>query len=665
MMRFSFRKGLRFHRGNRVWTLERRLMDGSLRLEAEDGEIVNATEAEILAGCSQGTWHIDPAEQSEGVPVETRIQRDLLSFSVAAQVGAGRRQDYLNRLIEGGKLVSTPATLRRRIEEVAQEIGDDHPPSPVSVYRWYRRYRKTRSIADLADRHESKGRRINWSDEVRAVINEVIDTIYLNPQKHPGRAVYEEICRRLLVLQQQNPDKLDKLCIPSRPTIYRYLGKLEKYTVDAARLGRPAANRKFRAVLGQQKTERILERWEIDHTPLDLIVYDEESKMPHGRPWLTITLDKHSRMIVGFYIGFGNPSAYSVLQCLRQAILPKQPLLEEYDDITMPWPARGIPEVLVCDNGMELHSGSLNRACQELNIQIQYCPAKLPEYKGAVERFFRTISQGLIHRLPGTTFSNIWKRGDYASEKMACIGFRTLNALLYKWIVEVYHQEVHRGIGMSPARKWEAAERERIIEHPANPEQLRVITAHTAERTLFHYGVEINGLRYNSHELQTLHRRYGKKHKLILKFYEDDISFLHVFDPDEKAYIRVPAIDQEYSVGLTLDQHELIRQRLREEARDQTDWSTVLAKKKELQDMIDAAVAHKKMGVRKKAAKIRHIDSVYQDGLEPKPKSAPEQHRPPPPLPVAETDNLPVFSVSENKLYEQRETFVSGRIKGA
>lgn len=665
MMRFSFRKGLRFHRGNRVWILERRLMDGSLRLEAEDGEIVNATEAEILAGSSQGTWHIYPTDQSEGVLIESRVQRDLSSFSVVAQAGAIRRQNYLNRLLEDGKLVSTPETLRRRIREVAQEIKDDMPPSPTSVYRWYRRYCRARSIVALADRHEARGRKVAWSSEVRTVVDESIDTIYLNPQKHPGRAVYEEIQRRLLALQRQNPDKLDQLRIPSRPTIYRYLAKLEKYAVDAARLGKPAANRKFRTVLGQQRAERILERWEIDHTPLDLIVFDEESKMPHGRPWLTIALDKHSRMVVGFYIGFGNPSAYSVLQCLRQAILPKQQVLEPYDDITMSWPVRGIPEVLVCDNGMELHSGSLNRACQELNIQIQYCPAKLPEYKGSVERFFRTVSQGLIHRLPGTTFSNIWKRGDYASEKLACIGFKTLHALLCKWIVEVYHQEVHRGIGMSPARKWEMAERERIIEHPADPGQLKIITAHTAERTLFHYGVEINGLRYNSHELHTLYRRYGKKQRLLLKFHEDDISYIHVFDPDEKAYVRVSAIDQEYSTGLTLDQHELIRQKLREEARDHTDWNTILAKKKELQDMIDAAVAHKKMGMRKKAAKLRHIDSVYQNGLDPKTTAANERHTPPPALLAAATDELPVFAFSENKLYEQQECSEPTRVKEA
>lgn len=651
MIRFSFRKGLRFTREERIWTVERRLMDGTLRLEADDGELLNASEAEILAGCTQGTWQVDPTGLAEPLPLEARIPRDLSSFSEKAQAGACRRQVYLNRLMANGPLISSPDKLKEQIIAVGLEIGDNNPPSPVTVYRWSRRFSETQDIVDLADRRETQGRRIAWPREVKVVVEDAIETIFLNPQKNPAKAVYEETQRRCLQLQKSNPTGMGQLRIPSRSSIYRYLKNLERYTVDAARLGRPAANRKYREVFGKQKTERVLERWEIDHTPLDLIVYDEETRLPHGRPWLTVAIDKYSRMVMGFYIGFGNPSAYSVLQCIRQAILPKQELLRQYVDITLPWPARGIPEMIVCDNGMELHSGSFIKACQELNIQIQFCPAKLPEYKGSIERFFRTISQDLIHRLPGTTFSNIRERGDYASEKTACVGFKTLNKLLFKWIVEIYHQETHRGIGMPPAMKWEMGERERIIEYPACPDQLRVIMGHTAERTLFRYGLEINGLKYNCTELQALYRRYGNKYKLTLKFYEDDVAFIHVFDPTEKSYIRTPATDQEYVTGLTLDQHELIRLKLREEARDYTDLSTLLAKKQELQAMIESAIHHKKMGVRKNGSHLRHINSVHLDGIEPKGGDA-QLPVPPPPLPLTlANDKLPEFQVSKNKLY--------------
>lgn len=651
MKRFSFRIGLKFYTGDQIWTVVRRLLSGSLQLEAKDGELVAASESEILTSCSSGAWQVDTSGMDEPI-IEVRVSRDLSSFSAAAQAKAARRQKYLNRLMVNGDLTFNFVRLRQQLAEIAKEIGDSAPPSPISIYRWYRRHKNSRSIVDLADRDESKGRRVKWPAEVMAVIQHAIETVYLNRQKHPGVAVYDEVQRKLLQLQKGKPEGADELRIPSKVTIHRYLRRLDRYSVDAARLSKRAADRDYRAVLGVQKTRRILERWEIDHTPLDLIVFDEVSRLPHGRPWVTVAIDKYSRMIVGIYIGFGNPSAYSVLQCLRQAILPKQEVLAQFDEITLPWLARGIPEMIVLDNGMEFHSAALIKACEELNIQIQFCPAKRPEYKGAVERFFRTISQDLIHRLPGTTFSNIRQRGDYESEKMAAIGFRTLHALIYKWIVEVYHQQVHCGIGMSPARKWEMGERERIIEYPAHPDQLRVITGHAADRMLFRYGVEINGLKYNSSALQTIYRRFGERHKVGLKFYEDDVGHIHVFDPTEKSYLQVPAVDLEYAAGLTLHQHEMIREKLREEAKTNTDLPMLLAKKHELQGMIDTAIRHKKMGLRKKGSHLLHRNTAYPDGISPGDSAMPDTQC----LPLLSLEGvndgaLPNFSVSGNKLH--------------
>lgn len=652
MKRFSFRRGLKFHAGKRTWTVVRRLLDGSLQLEAEDGELVAASETDILANCTSGAWQADISEIAELATIEVRVPRDFASFSEVAQANARRRQEYLNRLMVDGDLTVNLAKLKQQLVGIAEEIGDPAPPSAISIYRWHRRYKRSRSIVDLVDRFEAQGRRVKWPLEVRTVIEQAIETVYLNKQKHPGTAVYDEIQRKLLWLQKTKAESGEELRIPSRAAVFRYLQLLERHTVDAARLGKRAADHNYRPVLGKQKTERLLERWEIDHTPLDLIVFDEVSRLPHGRPWLTVAIDKYSRMIVGIYIGFGNPSAYSVLQCLRQAILPKQGLLAQFNEITLPWPARGIPEMIVLDNGMEFHSAALIKACEELNIQIQFCPAKRPEYKGAVERFFRTISQDLIHRLPGTTFSNIRQRGDYESEKTAAIGFRTLHALIYKWIVEVYHQQVHCGIGMSPARKWEMGERERIIEYPAHPDQLRVITGHAADRMLFRYGVEINGLKYNSPALQTIYRRFGERYKVGLKFYEDDVGHIHVFDPTEKSYLQVPAVDLEYAAGLTLHQHEMIREKLREEAKTNTDLPMLLAKKHELQGMIDTAIRHKKMGLRKKGSHLLHRNTAYPDGISPGDSAMPDTQC----LPLLSLEGvndgaLPNFSVSGNKLH--------------
>jgi putative transposase len=423
-------------------------------------------------------------------------------------------------------------------------------------------------------------------------------------------AVVDNVETNLLFLQKQNPEKIDELRIPSQASIYRYISKLEAYDLTASRLGKPEAERRFRRVFGKQKTNRVLERWEIDHTPLDLLIVCEKTLLPLGRPWLTMAIDKFSRMPVGFYLSFRTPSAYAVLQCIKQAIQPKDSLLTPYPDITLPWPARGIPEVIVCDNGMDLHANAFISVCQELGIQVQFCPAKKPEYKGAIERFFRTINHGLIHKIPGTVFSSPKERGDYQSEKKACITLDVLLHLITKWIAEIYSHTHHRGIGMTPFQKWEIGVAQRIIEHPVEPSQLDVIVGESSNRRVFHYGIEMNGLHYNNHELQFLRRRYGEDLRVDLKYYEDDMGYIYVFDPGEKSYFKVEAIDQEYASNLRLVQHKAIRRVILALKKDPNNRQLLLQKKNELQEIVSQAMFSHKMAKRKLSAVYKGKDNL-------------------------------------------------------
>lgn len=164
---------------------------------------------------------------------------------------------------------------------------------------------------------------------------------------------------------------------------------------------------------------------------------------------------------------------------------------------------------------------------------------------------------------------------------------------------------------MTPLQKWQQGERERILEHPADPGQLDVIMAHSAGRRVFHYGVEINGLRYNSAELQVLRRRYGQNLDVRLKYDDEDVGHIHVFDSDQKAYIKVYANDRDYADGLLLIQHETIRAKLREDGKDPGNRLNLLRKKEELRDLIETAVFSKKMAQRKRAQVHRGTNSVH------------------------------------------------------
>ncbi len=52
--------------------------------------------------------------------------------------------------------------------------------------------------------------------------------------------------------------------------------------------------------------------WQIDHTIVDLVMVDEETRLPISRPFLTIAVDICTRMIAGFQLSLDAPSSASV-----------------------------------------------------------------------------------------------------------------------------------------------------------------------------------------------------------------------------------------------------------------------------------------------------------------------------------------------------------------
>lgn len=606
MQRFSCKVGLTFIEGQNRWRISRRLATGKLQLESVGGEVTTLSQTDLHERWQSQAWVIDEASiGSLADALYLVVPRDLGTFPEHHQKEAKRRQHYLKH-INPEINPYAPESWRLLIEEAARQLEDHDPPSPATVQNWWRRYRSTKSIITLIPyKKPSNGAR---SRDGYAIFEEVISTLFLVKQKLLKKRVVEEVHRRAQAVSN-GLSSAGRIQGPSRSTIYRWLIELQQDVVDKAREGAEAARLKYRVALGNVKVSSVLERLEIDHTPLDLIVIDIETKLPLGRPWLTLATDRYSRMVVGFYISFNAPSSHGVLQCIRQAILPKDNWFARFPDLKNQWPAYGIPELIAVDNGSDLHSDALESACMEMGIQILFCGSKTPQHKGAIERFFRTLNTGLIHQLPGTVFSGVDERGDYPSEDKAVIDMETLVHLIVKWIVDVYNVTPHRGINARPLDYWLQGASGRVIELPVYPQQLEVISGIPAKRTLFHYGIELDGLQYNSEHLQVIRRRTGENTPVMLKYYEDSVGHIHVFDPLAKEYIRVEAKLQEYATSLPRDIHRLVRAQARKRFGDHVQAQQLLEAKAEIEIIIQKALKAHKMGLRKAGARTLMHDS--------------------------------------------------------
>lgn len=623
MVRFSFRRGLVFLQQTRAFKLIKRLANGKLQFEDKAGALEAFSESEIHGKWREGEWQIDEASLSAAANVfYTTAPRDLASFPKEDQDRAKRCDEYLRRIEQkfkeqGSRFVSTPARLEPLIEEIAKERGDGNSPCAATVTRWWKKFAPTRCVTKFAIDRTRSGRQVDVVQ--RSLFDEAVEEIYLTKQKLPGKDVVERLEEK--IKRVNSGVETDKcVAVPSAATVYRWLKELYGQVVSAAREGKTLSDRKFRSVTSGLRVKRILERIELDHTALDILVICKLTKMVLGRPWITIAVDRFSRMIVGFYIAFHAPSATSVLQCLRQAVYPKDSILKRFKSVVGPWPARGMATTCAVDNGMDLHAGDVEVAALEMGIELHFMGAGHPELKGAIERLIGTLNRDLMHKLPGTTFANPKQRGDYDSEKEAAIDLEVLTEIVTKWIVDVYHKTPHRGLrGKTPLQAWQEGEKERVIELPAFPRQFDLVVSASATRTVFHYGVQHDNLFYNSPLLQEIRRRDGGTPIVHLRAFEHDVSMVSVLDPILKEYIDVPAVDMAYAHGLNRHVHRLIFEEVRQ--RFGANWSAedLRTAKRDIQSMVEQALKDKKLGNRKAAAAAMaaNSDSIIYEYVTP------------------------------------------------
>jgi len=303
---------------------------------------------------------------------------------------------------------------RKPLEEAIATIWDklrkpERAPDWSSVYRWKTRYLAAGKdiTALLADKARRGNRTCRYPVEVVNEVQDAIDLVYLDPTR---KTVQDTVDRAKAKVNRENalrPTSM-QLAVPTRRLVTRMIREIPAFDLYAARHGRQQAVRRFRSVLAHRTTEAPLERAEIDHSPLDLIVVDDETSLPLGRPYVTACIDDYTRCLLGLFISFEPPSHYTVARCLKHAFLPKTDVRKTYPGIVNEWSAYGVMRELVVDNGAEFHSASLENACYSLGIEIHYSPRKTPWFKGKIERFLGTLNNATAHGVPGTTFSNIF-----------------------------------------------------------------------------------------------------------------------------------------------------------------------------------------------------------------------------------------------------------------
>lgn len=518
------------------------------------------------------------------------------------------RLDVIRPLLSLGPHERTRGMVASRVAEIkqARRAGESFPKTAISVasiYRWIRDYEQSgNDIRALVGNSQQQGGKdqSRLEDDVEAIVHAVIQDRYYVSERVTCDDIYLEVALRV---EEENRFRHEgeKLAAPSRTTIWRRIDALDEMGKLIAKRGKRVAKRESTQYGKMEYPVIPLERVEIDHTPMDVIVVDGQDNLPLGRPTLTYCLDTTTRYPLGFYVGFDPPSYLTVMQCLHHAILAKGDMRERYGT-QHDWIACGIPAVLIIDNGKEFIGNDLPDACNSLGIELIQMPIRTPHFKAAVERMFRTINTGLLHKLPGTTFSNPQQRGEYKSEEEACIDLQDLDTVLHIFLLDVYAERFHRGLGGIPARRWESITHEGFFPRlPASAEELKILLGRVTHRVIQPYGIEFMRLRYNSRSLAPL-RTYLGGAKVKIKYDPTDLGHIHVYDPQEQVYIEVECLDREYACGLSLWKHRVILHWARKE-QAQVDILGLARAKRRIQEIVEESKADKRIKSRSRIAR--------------------------------------------------------------
>jgi putative transposase len=140
---------------------------------------------------------------------------------------------------------------------------------------------------------------------------------------------------------------------------------------------------------------------------------------------------------------------------------------------------------------------------------------------------------------------------------------------------------------------------------PELPADLRVLEQRIGEsktRKLRHDGFELNNIRYNSHVLLPIIRRFGEGVEIRVVFNPEDLGEVQVWGPDDFDPVSVQALDLQFARGLTARQVALIAQLAREQGGKTVDVKALQRAREDITNEIEKLASSRKLKARRRSA---------------------------------------------------------------
>ncbi|MGA9796682.1 MAG: Mu transposase C-terminal domain-containing protein [Rhizomicrobium sp.] len=573
------------------YVTERRLRDSWHFLNPKTNEPCCHADSEIAKLQSEGRFYV--AWQQHG-QTDVALPPNPLNVGERAHTANMRKLEYVESCVKHPDFCRSRGVLIPIAEAIALKRGEP-PPAFQSLLNWidkHDRYFATYGAAAFSDRHEKKG---NFGDRTPEYQNRAIQVGIDHWLKRQSKVnAYASVFEYVRKYNATYGSKIDKssldpkyldaagnLLPPSQRTFERRCDRVDPATRDAMRIGLAYAKQRYRTYTTTSLPDRPYAHVEVDHATLDIQLVHPGGTIL-GRPDLVVFRDRATAMIIGYGLGYEEPSYTSFVAGLRHAMYPKD--MSAFPKVKNGFPCFGRIENLYHDNAFHFIGDNIGDAAKQLGINLVRLQPREPWLKGALEKFFKDLNLGLVHHLQGTTLGNIQQRRNYEHLGSPAIGLKYFEHILNVWICDIYNAGNRKALGhirgfggKSPLQAWAEKVRDYETDSLPKPDLFIALAGQASHRTIQKNGVTIDYIVYESPALAKLrgnpkHKQrdmHGEATKYRVVRDPNDLGMVNIVNHHTGEILSVPATQahRQYAEGLTLTEHEIICVRAREQSR--------------------------------------------------------------------------------------------------
>jgi len=374
-------------------------------------------------------------------------------------------------------------------------------------------YRLHGACGLLDKRMRNKSARRLFTSEVESITL----TFWYGRPAAGAKAVWE--------LTKETCDERNIPC-PGYDTIRKFLKNMPEHH-KLVRAGKIRTwDKQGRSVIRYENTTRGNERWQADHSDLDIWIREKvDGKWVPRNVYISAFMDAHTRSIAGFWLSKRNPDSWTILILLRFSILPK---------IHQNWLNQGIPRVIQPDRGADWMSHTVALSVGYLGVAYDPDPPYYPNRKGKVERWFETLDIMLLRKLPGHKLA-IGKSLVSAQKHVAeLLELDELRDEITKFVVEKYHQREHSETRRKPAEFWLESVDLRVPESEESLDEMLLKSDQT--KTVKNTGVEFSYDGHRGHYWSPQLTDYWKQ-RVQIRYNPEDLNSILLYSTDKNEFI--------------------------------------------------------------------------------------------------------------------------------